>query len=148
MRTLCLLLSSVLLGGCFLDNASPTKKLADAVHEMNDSARWGRIGSASRFVEADYRARFTETHRRWGNGIRVADGEVLSVQFAPDRQSALAIVTYSWYDLDTMTLHDTVVKQHWRATDEFYGLSEETVIEGDPRLLSMPDGSDDKHASR
>jgi len=140
-----LLSAALLCGGCFLDNASPTKRLADAVHEMNDSARWGRIGAASNFVDASYRHEFVQTHRRWGRTIKLADGEVLSVQFAEDRESAEAIVTYSWYDLDTMTLHDTVVKQEWRADDDFYGLSKETVIEGDKRLLKMPDN---KHAMR
>lgn len=137
MRTLALSLAvACLMGGCFLDNASPTKQLADTVHEFNDSARWGRIGSAAKFVEAGYRVRFVEAHRSWGRNIKLADGEVLSVSFADDRQSAQAIVTYSWYDLDTMTLHDTVIRQTWKSQEDFYGLSDETVIEGNPRLLA------------
>lgn len=138
MRTLGLsILLSLLLCGCFLENASPTKKLSNAVHDMNDSARWGRIGMASQYVEAGYRQRFAESHRSWGRNIRVADGEVLSVQMAPDRESAHAIVTYSWYDLDTMTLHDTVVRQTWKSQEDFYGLSDESVIEGNPRLFAQ-----------
>ena len=132
-----LILTAVLLGGCFLDNASPTKRLADAVHEMNDSARWGRIGAAANFVDASYRQDFMRSHRRWGRSIKLADGEVLSVEFSPERDSAEAIVTYSWYDLETMTLHDTVVRQHWQENEDFYGLSGETVIGGDPRLFAM-----------
>ena len=97
------------------------------------------IGAAANYVDPSYRADFVASHRRWGRSIKLADGEVLSVEFSPEKDSAEAIVTYSWYDLETMTLHDTVVRQHWEADDNFYGLSGETVIEGDPRLFAMAD---------
>jgi hypothetical protein len=133
------------LTGC-LNNASPTKKLTDTVHDLNDEARWGRVADASQRVDPSYRRVFINNHKDWGRSIQIADAEVVNMQISEDGTQAAAFVQYSWYAMNTMTLHQSVVRQRWTAVEgsSSYGLISESVIQGDPRLLgggAAPDAS-------
>lgn len=123
------------LPGCLLDNASPSKKLTDTVYEMNKATRWGSLGMAAQMVEPSYRNRFVETHRHWGQVVQVADTEVMQIQIDPGTEDAVAVIAYQWYQMDMMTLHETVVQQRWTNANGNYGLASEMVVKGDPRLL-------------
>jgi hypothetical protein len=123
------------LGGCFMANTSPAKKISDSVQDLNEQARWGRIGDAALLVEPGYRDAFLSAHRGWGSDIQLADTEIVHLQIAPDAEHASAIVTYSWYAMDTMTLHETTIRQRWSAHSGGYALTSEAVIKGDSRLL-------------
>jgi len=125
--------------GCFMANNSPAKKISDSVRDMNENARWGRIGDASLYVDTSYRNTFLSAHQDWGSEIEVADTEVVQVQIAPDEEHASAIVSYSWYATDTMTLHQTTVRQRWSAVGSGYALFSEAIVKGDPRLLRAPE---------
>ena len=138
MRALPWLLTLV-LAGCFMANTSPAKKIGDTVHDLNDNARWGRISDAALLVDASYRNTFVHAHQAWGNEIQLADTEIVNVQIAPDAEHANAIVNYSWYAMDTMTLHETTVRQRWSAVSGGYALMSEAVVKGDPRLLATED---------
>ncbi|MGD8859293.1 MAG: hypothetical protein PVI30_04725 [Myxococcales bacterium] len=121
--------------GCMLQNTGPTKKLTDAVHEMNKATRWGQLGAASRMVEPAYRSRFAESHRHWGSMVQVADSEVVHMELAGDGETAISLISYQWYLTRAMTLHQSVVRQRWSAMGGGYGLVSEVVVQGDPRLL-------------
>lgn len=136
MRILPWIFAGLLLSGCFMGNNSPAKKIGDSVHDLNDQARWGRIGDAALLVEPSYRDQFVIAHQKWGSDIQLADSEIVQVKIAPDAEHASAIVSYSWYAMDTMTLHETVVQQRWSAHGGGYALVSEAVVKGDPRLLS------------
>jgi hypothetical protein len=128
------------LSACFMANMSPAKKIGDTVHDLNDQARWGRITDAARLVEPSYRQKFIDNHQRWGDDIQLADSEILNVQIASDAEHASALVTYSWYAMDTMTLRTTTVRQRWSAISGGYALMSEAVVRGDPALLKGSDG--------
>lgn len=128
------------LSGCFLANSSPAKKIGDTVHDLNDQARWGRLSDAASMVDPSYRVKFLKDHQRWGDDIQLADSEVMQVQIASDSEHANALVNYSWYALDTMTLRQTTVRQRWSAVAGGYALMSEAVVRGDPNLLvGLPD---------
>jgi hypothetical protein len=135
MRTLLVATSLVLLTGCFLHHARPGEKLSKTVQELNKSARWGQIGAAAQMVEVSYRERFLATHRHWGRTVEIADTEIVHMEVAAGSESAIAMVAYSWYSTDAMTLHGSLVRQTWVAEDQNFALISETVIDGDPRLL-------------
>jgi hypothetical protein len=138
MRTLAVMLVlsvSLSVSGCFLNNASPTRKISDVVHDMNDQARWGRMGDAAQYVDPTYRGTYLANHRHWGSAVQLADAEVVHVQIASDASNATAFVTYSWYSTDDMTLHQSVVRQRWNSVEENFVLFSETVVQGDPLLL-------------
>lgn len=133
-------LAAFALSGCFLANSSPAKKIGDTVHDLNDQARWGRLSDAAQMVDPSYRVKFLKDHQRWGDDIQLADSEVMQVQIAADSEHANALVNYSWYALDTMTLRQTTVRQRWSAVAGGYALMSESVVRGDPNLLvGLPD---------
>ncbi len=114
---------------------SPGRKIGDTVHDMNDQARWGRLGDAAQYVEPTFRNTYLNNHRLWGSAVQLADAEVVHVQIAPGAENAVAFVSYSWYGTDTMTLHQSVVRQRWAAKGQSYALMSEVVVQGDPQLL-------------
>jgi hypothetical protein len=125
----------LLLGGCMLGNAGSTKRLSDAVNQMDRSTRWGQLADAAQLVEPTYRTQFITNHRGWGQVIQVADSEVLHVELTPDSESAVALVSYDWYLPDAMSLHQTVVRQRWSRLGSNYALASEAIVQGDGRLL-------------
>jgi hypothetical protein len=128
-------LSWLVLSGCFLQHASPGEKLSKSVQELNKSARWGQIGAAAQMVDASYRQQFLASHRHWGRTLQVADTELVHMEVAAGNESAIAVIAYSWYSTDAMTLHASLVRQRWLAEDQTFALISETVIDGDTRLL-------------
>jgi hypothetical protein len=122
--------------GACLGNLRADKKIGDAVQNLNNQARWGRISDAVLLVHPEYRATFLNQHSHWGTDIQLADSEVVNIQIASDSKNASAIVSYSWYAMADMTLHETVLRQSWEAQNSTYALSAETVVKGDPRLIA------------
>jgi len=121
---------------CFLANAGADKKINSAVMNLNEQARWGRIADASALAVPEYREQFLLQHRHWSTDIQLADSEVLNIQLTKDTKQASAIVTYSWYAMKDMTLHETTLRQLWMAQGSGYALASETVVRGDPALLA------------
>jgi hypothetical protein len=132
------LLAALGLGsGCLLESASASKKFSEAVENMNKAARWGELQQAAGMVDPTYRAAFKHNHADWGSLIQVADSEITQLDLAPNKESAVAVITYDWYLMSAMTLHKSVVRQSWirRPESSDFGLSAEVVVKGDPRLL-------------
>lgn len=142
MRHIGLLLGLAMLASGCMNHISPRKKLAEAVHRVADAARWGRSGSARGVVQQDFWARYVESRRDWEDGVEFADTEVMEVEFGEDSDTAIAVVSYSWYKLSTMTLHRTVVQQQWERTVGDFALSDEQVVKGDASLFADPKDED------
>jgi hypothetical protein len=143
---ICIALSP--LCACFLTGGGTSKKVTDAVTNLNDHARWGRMSEAVGYVDPDYRDVFLDHHRLWGSDIQLADSEVLNITVANDSEQASAYVTYSWYAMADMTLHETTLRQKWTARDSTFVLSSEAAVRGDPSLLSAPDPNRQPGAER
>ena len=111
-----------------MQGEGPSKKLNDTVLDMNKSTRWGQLDQAQRLVEPVYRARFLQTHAHWGAQIQVADSEVVQMEMGPDQETAIAVVSYEWYMLAAMTLHNTVVQQRWAHVHDGFLLVSESVV--------------------
>lgn len=132
----CLVLLLTVLTGCGLENASPTKKLADSVQGFTDATRWGQLGTAANLVEPTFRRQFLENHRHWGGAVQLADSDIVHVEISTDKQNATALVAYQWYLAGDMALLYTVVRQRWTALGDGYGLVSEAVVQGDGRLFN------------
>ena len=122
--------------GCGLENASPTKKLADSVQGFTEATRWGQLSTAANLVDPTFRTRFMENHRHWGGAVQVADSDIVHVEISTDKQNATALVAYQWYLTGQMSLLYTVVQQRWTALGDGYGLVSEAVVQGDGRLFN------------
>jgi len=138
-------LAVALLGGCLYQNMSPATKLRDSVEAGNEGARWGRMDIAAERVAPEYARDYANRHYDWGDGIQLADLDILGLVMAEDEDSAKVTVAFSWYSYDDMSLQRTVVRQSWRSSGGSYILTDEEVIDGDDRLLEPdPDAEDDE----
>src|SRR3954451_14782107 len=103
------------LSGCTLANLTPTARFQESANVLNDASRWGAVGMALQQVSPKYKDRFLSRHRDWGGGLSIADAELMNMQVADDRKTALSEVTFSWYRQDGVTVHTSVVSQKWEA---------------------------------
>lgn len=135
MRTVCLALA-LALSGCLFQNVSSGERLRDAVEELNDSTRWGRMDTAIARVHPAYRRSFAREHQRWSSQIQIADVELMRIEMARGEDRADIVVGLSWYSYETMELRQTIVRQRWRRDEGgSYVLRSEEVLGGDPALL-------------
>ncbi len=127
------------LVGCLFQNMSPGTKLREAVQDGNEAARWSRMDIAMEKVAPAYAAEYARRHYDWGEGIQLADLDIVSMQMADDEKTATVVVSFRWYEYDTMTLQRTVVRQRWNSLSAGgFVLVEEVVVDGNERLLEPP----------
>ena len=143
MRLAVLVSAAVLLSGCLFQNVSSGEILRDAVTELNDSTRWGRMDSAIAHVHPAYRRNFAREHRRWSSQIQIADVELMGIEMAQNEDRADITVGLSWYSYETMELRQTIVRQRWRRAGGGYVLRSEEVLGGDPSLLGREARADE-----
>jgi hypothetical protein len=104
---------------------------------MMDETRWGRAEHAADRVAPAFRERFVQAHTRWGAAIEIADVDLAELRMGRDEESATAILSVSWYALDTMELSTTRLRQRWEQDHGSFVLARESVIAGDARLLEL-----------
>ena len=139
MRALSIL-ALVLFSGCVFNNVSAEETLRDSVLGLNGEVRWNRLDLASQRVAPAFRLQFRRTHADWHHGFEIADHEVVEVAVADeDRARATSFVTFRWYDMHTMLLEETTVRQEWRRGINGYSLVSEAVTDGNERLLEVPE---------
>lgn len=128
------------LSGCLMQNLSPEVRMRDAVIELNEGARWGRMDVASGHVAPPFRPQFKLSHMRWGRDIQIADTEILGMNPSTDEEGAGAFsrIAVRWYDQSTMVLANTVIRQTWQKHKQTFLLTSESVESGHPGLLMIP----------
>ena len=138
------------LSSCLLQNLSPETRMRDAVIELNEGARWGRMDVASGHVAPGFRPQFQASHMRWGRDLQIADTEILGMSPHTDEEGAGAFsrIAVRWYDESTMVLANTVIRQTWQKHKQTFLLTTESVESGHPGLLMIPEGSPDAQSSR
>ena len=129
------------LSGCLLQNLSPETRMRDAVIELNEGARWGRMDVASGHVAPQFRPQFQASHMRWGQDIQIADTEIIGMSPQTDDTGAGAFsrIAVRWYDQSTMVLSNTVIRQTWQKHKQTFLLTGESVESGHPGLLMIPE---------
>lgn len=132
----------LLLSGCLLQNMGAEEHLRDAINQLNEGMRWSREDMAIPRVAPSYRHDFAKNHSKWGHDVHIADSELLGVEIADGRQSAVSTVAIRWYAYDTMTIHQAVIRQRWKRANGGYYLVKERVVSGDPRILAPPPAPD------
>lgn len=148
MTRTCVLAAISLLSGCMLiDNIGPQQRFSDQVHELNESARWGRLDLAVQSVVPAHRSAFMAQHRSWTSDVRVADVDVTNLEMQLPDGSLASTVAYQWIDERTMELHATTVRQRWISSGDGFVLASETIIGGEPELLDGAPVRDDDPAT-
>lgn len=102
--------------------------------ELNVNTRFGRFELAGENVAPTYKAQFAETHKDWGNSVRVADTELAGLQMK-SKDEALVMVRVAWFKVDEGDLRATTIKQIWRDHKGTWLLTSEERGQGDLGLL-------------
>lgn len=123
-------------GGCTLSNLTPQARFSESVYTLNDAARWGQVDLAARSVSPKYKPRFEARRVAWGEGVSVAEVELLYQALAEDKESAVSEVSISWTDASGVNLHKSVLTQTWANEHGNFRLVDEKLKKGDPGLFA------------
>jgi len=122
--------------GCVMANMTPTSRFQDAAYTLNDSARWGQVDTAMKFVSPAYLEAFVTRHRDWGGPVSIADADLVRMKIADDHKTAMSEVALNWYDTGGITIRNSVITQQWEAVRGNFRLVSEVVRAGDPRIFA------------
>lgn len=125
-----------LLAGCTLQNLSPQARMQESVYTLNDAGRWNQLEAAARNVSPSYQARFRERRSAWGEGINVAEVDLVFMELAQDKESAVSEVALSWTDASGVHIHRSHVMQKWANEHGSFKLVDETIKKGDQGLFA------------
>lgn len=131
-----LTLSSVLLG-CTLSQLTPSARLSESVYQLNDMSRWGQLDMAVQAVSPKYKDKFRSRHRDWGEGISIAEVELLYQQMAPDKESGVSEIALSWTEANGVMLRKSYITQRWANEKGSFRLVDEVIKKGDPHLFAQ-----------
>lgn len=130
-----LLLSCVLFAACTLSNMTPQARFSDAAYRVNDAARWGQLDLASEYVASSYRTKFLSRRKDWGEGLSVAEVDVVYMRIDKENDRAVSEVNLSWTN-DGITLRKSVITQTWKSSRGQFRLLDEQLKKGDPGLFA------------
>jgi hypothetical protein len=130
------LLLSLLIASCTLQNLSPQARMQESIFTLNDASRWNQLEAAAKNVSPSYQARFRQRRSAWGEAINVAEIDLLFMQLAEDKESAVSEISLSWTDASGVHLHRSNVTQKWANEHGNFKLVDETINKGDQRLFA------------
>jgi hypothetical protein len=126
-----LALVTALLAGCLGHNSR--NQAQEAVLDLNEHARFGRMTVAMSRVDDAARETFAKQHAGWGSQVQIADYEVVGLDVG-DKDTAASYVRISWYRADG-ELHGTTLRQDWKKGKGDWKLVKEERADGDIGLL-------------
>lgn len=131
----------IVVAACLGRSQMTAERLRDAVVGYNDELRFGRSDLAVQRVDGPLRAQFVGSHYRWGRTLSIADSEIVNVEAIGESfHHAISFVNVTWHPIGTTILHETMVRQEWRKEGQTFVIIAESVIDGDPMLLAIPEG--------
>ena len=126
------------LGGCMAGNLSASESLRDSIVNLCDELRWSRIDLAIDRVAPSFRNDFSVMHAGWGRDVQIAETELLRVNMETEGDGASSMVSVRWYNMSSMTVHETMVEQTWLRAGRHFMLTDARVVDGDSRLFREP----------
>jgi hypothetical protein len=124
--------------GCTLQNLSPQARMQESVFMFNDASRWNQLEAAAKSVSPSYQAQFRERRSLWGETVNVAEVDLVFMQLAQDKESAISEIALSWTDATGVHLHRSHVTQKWANEHGNFRLVDETISKGDQALFATP----------
>lgn len=138
LHTVPLALAALGLGGCTLANLTPRERFTEAAYTLNDASRWSQVDRAMQHVSPKYMAQFVERHRMWGETISIAEVDLVRLQVAEDKKSAVSEIDLNWYNDGGVIIHSSSITQKWEAERGKFRLVDEAIRRGDPRVFAEP----------
>ena len=137
MRALSIGLLALSVSGCTLANLTPTARFQDAAYTLNDASRWSNVDLAMQHVSPSYASRFVERHSQWGESISIAEVDLVRLQVAPDKKSAVSEITLTWYSDGGVMVRTSSITQKWDAEKGKFKLVDEAIRRGDPAVFTQ-----------
>lgn len=109
-----------------------SEKLKEAVFLLNEGVRWGRIHDVLSHVDPESQTHYIESHKGVGSELKITGYEVVSTQLTPGADRAQIGVKFTWYRIDRMEVHETVVLQSWQERNRIWLLVAEEHRSGVP----------------
>ncbi|HEX3346225.1 MAG TPA: hypothetical protein VHS09_16695 [Polyangiaceae bacterium] len=109
-------------------------KAQETAQSFNEDARFGRNEMVLDQIAPAAREEFSQHHRAWGKGIRVADIELAGLKKHGDKDVDI-VVHVSWYTPEQQELRSTLLQQTWHNKTDSWQLMAETRMDGDIGLL-------------
>ena len=111
---------------------SSEDKLRDAVNQLNEGVRWGRIQDVLVHIGPSSHQHFLELHKDFGNALQVTNYEVVNTIIDMEQGTAEIGVKLTWYRIDEMEVHETVLSQRWEKHENRWLLTAEAYRSGTP----------------
>ena len=124
-----ILLVLLMLGSCATGNK---QLLLDAVHEYSHGLRWGQTAFVSRYLPTKQRPAFAALQE--ASGVRVTTCLVKGIH-VPKKAHATVTLSVTWYALQTMRAHQTIIQQKWVDTGKGWRITEQRRLHGMPLPL-------------
>lgn len=131
-RAAALALFVLSLCGCAAAIQGSSDKLKEAVFYLNEGVRWGRIQDVLAYVAPDSQGHYLESHKGVGAEIQITGYDIVSTQLDPQTSTAQIGVKLTWYRIDQMEVHDTVLLQRWEEREHAWLLVSEEHKDGVP----------------
>ena len=104
----------------------PRQKLKHTALKFNEGLRWGRYSEVYTRVDPKALDHFMEMHKDWGSEIRIENAEMVRFVVDEKAKKASIVVSFTWYRITEMVVHDTMTVQHWeRREGEWMMIAEE-----------------------
>jgi hypothetical protein len=107
-------------------------KLQRAVFYFNEGIRWGRLQEVLARVDPGTEEHFLSMHKDFGEIIKVISCDVVNSKVNLETGEAQVGVKITWYRIDEMVEHSTVVMQYWEEKDRDWVMMREEFRSGTP----------------
>ncbi len=127
-----LVLAAAVFASCAAAMQGPTEKLNEAVIQLNEGVRWGRLQQVMPRVDPSSQDHFLAAHEEFGGEIQISYYELLSSEIDLEAGKAEVGIALSWYRQSEMIVHQTIIVQLWKRRDRKWLLVAEKHQSGEP----------------
>lgn len=129
-------LAALVFSGCIMANLTPQARFSESAHTLTEAGRWNHLDMALPLLSTKYTDAYVARHRHWGGEITIADADIVRMQVADDRKSAMSEVSVTWYRSDGVTIRQSTISQQWETERGNFKLVDEKVRAGDASLFA------------
>ncbi|MBI5501348.1 MAG: hypothetical protein HY907_13970 [Deltaproteobacteria bacterium] len=105
--------------------------LRNAVDEFHDGFRWNAMGSMLPHIRPEDQDAFAAEHQASMEDVQIADYEVDRLVIADGNEEADVWVSFSWFRVTEMVVHEVTVREHWAADGSTWNRTEVAVERGE-----------------
>jgi hypothetical protein len=118
------------LTGC-LAGASTRERLMEAAYDYNDAMRRGQVRNAAAHVPPEARAAMV-TRERERADVQIADYEMVQIEMAEDKSSAVITVDVTWMLRSEGLVRQSSFQQEWERREGHWTMVREKRVAGPP----------------